>query len=72
MKPIKKIILIVLICVSIPIGIFGGMLGYYALDNYLEDYYCVKSGGLYYDTMFNTCAYETIIDGEKTVLIPIS
>ena len=70
MKRIKKIILIVLICVSIPVGIFAGFFGYYAIDNYLEDYYCLKSGGIGYDEHLNGCAYETTIDGKKMVMVP--
>ncbi len=66
----KKIIIYVGIIVSIPFLIFGGMIAFYSTDNYLEKHYCIKGGGIYYDEMLDTCAYEIQINGTTAVYMP--
>lgn len=66
----RKILVIIGIVSSIPLLIFGGLIGYYTLDDMLESYYCIKSGGLEYDEMLNGCAFEIMINGTSTVYVP--
>ena len=54
----RKILIIIGIILLIPILIICTVFSFYAIDNYLEDHYCKKGGGIEYDdSVANTCLY---------------
>lgn len=68
----KKIILILLICISIPIVIGSSVFGHIAINNYLESLEintCEKSGGIYFHGN-HECQYTKIVNGTTTIYIP--
>ena len=67
----RKILIIIGIILLIPILIICTVFAFYAIDDYLDDYYCIKGGGLEYNTMSNTCTYLFIDEnGTETWVIP--
>ncbi len=53
----KRTFLNIGIGMAIGISIVFLIFAYFTIDDYLEDYYCIKSGGIGYDEMFNGCGY---------------